>query len=53
MNKEKYLKELEKRLTDLTDEQKQEEIFRVSNELDSGKIINDLSTEISEIYKIS
>lgn len=51
MNKEKYLKELEKRLSDLTEEQKQQEIFRISNELDSGKVVNDLSTEINEIYK--
>lgn len=50
MNKEKYLKELEKRLIYLTDEQKQQEIFRVSNELDSGQVIKDLSNEVNEIY---
>lgn len=50
MNKEKYLKELEKRLEYLTDEQKQQEIFRVNNELDSGKVMNDLNVEIKEIY---
>ena len=51
MNKEKYLKELEKRLDMLSDEQKQEEIFRVSNEIDSGKVMNDLSIEVDAIYK--
>ncbi|MBE6160916.1 MAG: hypothetical protein E7158_01670 [Firmicutes bacterium] len=50
MNKEKYLKELEKRLQYLKDEEKQQEIFRVSNELDSGKVMNDLSIEVNEIY---
>lgn len=50
MNKDKYLKELEKRLNFLTSEQKQQEIFRISNELDSGKVMNDLSVEIKEIY---
>jgi len=51
MNKDKYLKELEKRLECLTPEQKQEEIFRISNELDTGNVINDLNVEINEIYK--
>ena len=51
MNKEKYLKELEKRLEYLNDEQKQQEIFRVSNELDSGNVMNDLSNEVDSIYK--
>lgn len=50
MNKEKYLKELEKRLEYLTPEQKQEEIFRISNELDNGKVINDISLEVKDIY---
>ena len=51
MDKEKYLKELEKRLEYLTAEQKQQEIFRVSNELDSGKVMNDLSNEVNQIYE--
>ena len=51
MNKEKYLKELERRLEFLTKEQRQNEIFRVSNELDNFKIVNDISKEVEEIYK--
>lgn len=51
MNKEKYLKELEKRLDLLTEEQKQDEIFRISNELDNSKVVNDISKEVEEIYK--
>lgn len=35
----------------LTNEQKQEEIFRISNELDSGKFMNDLSNEVEAIYR--
>lgn len=50
MNKDKYLKELEKRLDYLTPEQKQDEIFRISNDMDNGKVLNDLSVEIKEIY---
>ena len=51
MNKEKYLKELEKRLVYLTPEQKSTEIFRISNELDNNEIVKDLSQEVEEIYK--
>jgi hypothetical protein len=51
MNKEKYLQELEKRLVYLKNEEKQQEIFRISNELDSGKIVKDISEEIKEIYQ--
>ncbi len=51
MNKEKYLKELEKRLVYLTPEQKSTEIFRLSNELDNNEIVKDLSQEVEEIYK--
>ena len=51
MDKKKYLSELEKRLKYLNDEQKQQEIFRVSNELDNGQSINDLSVEVQNIYK--
>ena len=51
MNKEKYLKELEKRLIYLTPEQKSTEIFRVSNELDNNEIVKDLSQEVEEIYQ--
>lgn len=50
MNKEKYLKEIEKRLEYLTQEQKQEEIFRISNELDSGNVVNDINVEVNNIY---
>ena len=51
MNKDKYLKEIEKRLEFLTDEQKQTEIFRLNNELDSDNYVNDISNEVEEIYK--
>ena len=51
MDKQKYLNELEKRLTYLNEEQKQQEIFRVSNELDNGSVMNDLSVEVDNIYK--
>lgn len=51
MNKEKYLKELEKRLLFLNPEDKQAEIFRVSNDFDSDKVVNDLSIEVNDIYK--
>lgn len=51
MNKEKYLKELEKRLVYLTPEQKSTEIFRISNELDNNEIVKDLSQEVEEIYQ--
>ena len=51
MNKEKYLKELEKRLVYLTPEQKSTEIFRISNEVDNNEIVKDLSQEVEEIYK--
>ena len=48
MNKEKYLKELEKRLVYLTPEQKSTEIFRLSNELDNKYYIRNLKTDIKE-----
>ena len=51
MNKDKYLKELEKRLKYLNPEQKSNEIFRISNELDNGGIVKDISQEIEDIYK--
>ena len=51
MNKDKYLKELEKRLKYLNSEQKSNEIFRISNELDNGGIVKDISQEIEDIYK--
>ena len=51
MDKDKYLKEIEKRLEFLTDEQKQTEIFRLNNEFDSDNYVNDISNEVNEIYK--
>lgn len=51
MNKEKYLKELEKRLKFLSDAEKQEEIFRVSNLLDNEEIVKDIHAEVQDIYK--
>ena len=51
MDKEKYLSEIEAKLKYLNNEQKQEEIFRISNELDSGKKLPDVDTEVDSIYK--
>ena len=51
MDKEKYLSEIEKKLKYLNNEQKQEEIFRISNELDSGKKMPDIDEEVDSIYK--
>ena len=51
MNKEKYLKEIEKRLDRLSPQQKQTEVFRISNDLDNGKVMNDISVEVENIYK--
>ena len=49
MDKEKYLKELEKRLDFLDEEQKQTEIFRISNAFDNQDKVQDLSTELDQI----
>lgn len=49
MKKDKYLKEIEKRLDFLTEEDKQTEIFRINNSLEAGEVLNDISVEVENI----